>query len=346
MARQSRLFVEEENKMKIGVIGSGAWGLALSTVLVDNGHKVKVYARNPLELNSINKNHTQNKAFEDIKLSEKIIAVSSIKETIFDAEAILFAVPSAYAYDVICEVNEILDHKVYVFNATKGLDLTHNSTMQKLIRDNLNPQNVLGISSILGPGFAKEVILKNITAVCAASYDLNYAKFTQQVFSNSYFRVYAMSDVIGAEIGTSLKNAMAIGSGVLRGLGYGENSKSALVTRGLAEITRFGVAFGAKPETFLGLTGVGDLILTCNSKESRNFRAGYQIGQDDTAEIFLKNNKMTVEGIGAIRAVYEIAKENKIDMPIIEALYDVVYLVAKPSDVVDKLMNRPLRREK
>ena len=332
--------------MRIGVIGSGAWGLALASVLVKNGHKVKVFARNPLELKQINENHTQKKAFDDILLDERIVAYGSIEETIFDAEAILFAVPSAYAYDVILNVNKILDHKVFIINATKGLDLTHNSTMQKLLYSNLDKSRVLGISSILGPGFASEVIKENLTAVCSVSKDKKIAKITQKLFSNNYFRVYVLTDVIGAEIGTSLKNALAIGSGILKGLGFGENSKAALITRGLAEITRFGVYFGASPETFLGLTGIGDLLLTCNTMASRNFRAGLKIGEDDSSKEFLETNTMTVEGIGAVKAVHEISKECNIDMPIINAIYYVLFEDYKPSEVVNELMNRPLKSEK
>lgn len=184
-----------------------------------------------------------------------------------------------------------------------------------------------------------------LTTVNAVSSDEESAKIVQELFSNSYFRVYTNTDVIGAEIGVAIKNVMAIASGILSGIGQGDNARAALMTRGLAEIARYGVFFGGKPETFLGLDGVGDLIVTCTSVHSRNFQAGLKIGKDNSALEFLKNNKYTVEGIKACKVVYEESIKNNIVMPITEQVYKILYEGKKPTDAVEDLMSRDLKSE-
>ena len=201
------------------------------------------------------------------------------------------------------------------------------------------------VVSLIGPSHAEEVVKRLLTVVNAVSEDEESAEAIQKLFSNDYFRVYRNTDVIGAEIGVALKNVMAIASGILEGMGQGVNARAALMTRGLAEMERYGVAFGAKPETFLGLDGVGDLIVTCTSTLSRNFTAGYEIGKDGSAENFFKTNKRTVEGIFACKVVYEEAKKHNIDMPITNAVYGVLYEGKKPQDAIVSLMKRDLKSE-
>ena len=201
------------------------------------------------------------------------------------------------------------------------------------------------MASILGPGFAKEVCLHNLTCLNSVSTSLTFAKEIQNLFSNNYFRVYVSNDVIGAEYASSIKNAIAIASGLMKGLGYNENTKSALITRGLAEMTRFGLKMGANKDTFFGLTGVGDLVLTCNSNESRNFTFGYLIGQRKDAKKVIEENKITIEGLYTIKVIHDLANTYHIETPIINALYDILYEFKDIRLTVKNLMLRPLKME-
>jgi glycerol-3-phosphate dehydrogenase (NAD(P)+) len=214
-----------------------------------------------------------------------------------------------------------------------------------VIKDNINPHILKAIVSLIGPSHAEEVVIRLLTALNAVSDNEEASILIQSIFSNSYFRVYRTTDVVGAEIGVAVKNVIALASGILSGLGYGDNARAALITRGLAEISRYGMFFGAKPETFLGLDGVGDLIVTCTSVHSRNFQAGLLIGQFDTSKIFWDTNEKTVEGINAAKVVYDEAIKNKISMPITEQVYKVLYEGAKPSESIQILMARELKSE-
>ena len=196
-----------------------------------------------------------------------------------------------------------------------------------------------------GPSHAEEVIVRDLTCICAVCQDHEYAMQIASIFSNNYLRVYPNSDEVGSENGVAMKNAIAIASGILEGLNYGDNARAALCTRGLAEIVRFGTHLGGQKETYLGLTGLGDLIVTCYSFHSRNFTAGMEIGKADGAAEFLKNNVKTVEGIRTIEVIHQKAIENNIELPIINSLYNIVYQDKKPSLEIEKLMGRPIRAE-
>ena len=247
--------------------------------------------------------------------------------------------------DTLIEINQYIKGKVDIINGIKGLDFEDKLTIQQVIRKYIDFNKINSITSLLGPGFAKEIINHNLTLVCACSSSLEAAKKVQLLFSNDYFRVYTSLDVIGAELYSSLKNAIAIASGICLGLGYNENTKAALITRGLKEMREIGKLFNAKDDTFYGLTGMGDLILTCNSKNSRNFSCGYQIGLEDSSENFLKYNTTTVEGLNTIKLVKYIIDEYKLNLPILNSLYLVIYEGAKPSIVIKELMLRPLKDE-
>ncbi len=201
------------------------------------------------------------------------------------------------------------------------------------------------VVSLIGPSHAEEVVEGLLTVINAVCKNDESAKIVQETFSNSYFRVYRNTDVVGAEIGVALKNIIALASGVLSGLGQGDNARAALMTRGLAEIVRYGTHFGGNLETYLGLTGVGDLIVTCTSVHSRNFQAGYQIGKANDAKEFLKNNQKTVEGIRSAEIVYHVAKEKGISMPIVNEVYATLFENKKPSDAILDLMGRELKSE-
>lgn len=330
--------------MNYGVIGAGAMGLALANVLLDNNKNVLVYGRNPAKVKYLNEKH-QSEYLDNIKLNEKLKVIDSLEDLLNFSDALIIAVPSKEVKNIIKEINLIIKHKVLIINAAKGLEHNSKIGMQELIKLNFNKDYFLGVVSLLGPGFAKEIIRRNITLICAVSEDLNQAKLIQNDFSNDYFRVYVSDDVIGAEIGSAMKNAIAIASGILAGLGYGENSKAALITRGLVEIQRLGKILGGKSTTFLGLTGVGDLILTCNSLNSRNYSIGYEIGKTNDSLKALSSNHLTIEGYDTVKVLKELANENEIELPIINGLYRVLYLNDKPSIVINELMSRPLKEE-
>jgi len=332
--------------MKVAIFGAGEFGLALSDVLTYNNIKVSIYDKNIAKVNYINKFHTLTR-FNGIKINSQILVSNDLKKVISDSDFIVLAVPSNHIKEVLNLILPYINKEVILINAAKGFDIESKSTLIELIEKITSDNHYIkGVGSILGPGFAIEIIKKNLTCVCAVSNSIDTANKIQKIFSNDYFRVYTLTDTIGAQIGTSLKNAIAIASGIIIGLGYGENTKASLITRGLAEITRFGLFFGAKKETFLGLTGVGDLILTCNSIESRNFQAGYIIGKHDDTSFFYKENKFTVEGINTIKVTYEISLLNNIDMPIIVGLYNCLFFNQKPSKIIKELMIRPLKEEK
>ena len=332
--------------MKVAVIGSGTWGTGLSQVLTDNGVNVTIYGNDPYQINDINVNHKNSFFFGDeITLSSKIKATLDLKEALDEADVILLSVPTAAFRSVLNQIVPLLYKPVIFINTAKGFDTEKNIRISELIRECVPAEYRKAVVSLIGPSHAEEVIVRDLTCVCAVCIDSHIAMEIAELFSNEYFRVYANTDEVGSEIGVAMKNAIAIASGILEGLDYGDNARAALCTRGLAEIVRFGTHLGGKAQTYLGLTGLGDLIVTCYSFHSRNFTAGMQIGKDDGVENFFKNNKKTVEGIRTIKVIHDMAKEEGIELPIIEALYKVVYEGVKPSEIIPTLMTRPTKQE-
>lgn len=330
----------------IAVIGSGTWGTALAQVADDNGHHVIIYGHNPNQVNDINNNHKNSFYFgDDISLSPSITATTDLSFAIKDADIILMAVPSAALRSVLTEINGLLDHPAVFINTAKGFDTEKNQRLSFVFKGVVDPDKLKGFVSLIGPSHAEEVIVRDTTCICAVSLDEEASKFIAKTFSNTYFRVYLNNDEVGSEIGVAMKNAIALASGILEGLGFGDNARAALCTRGLAEIVRFGVSQGGKPETYLGLTGLGDLVVTCYSFHSRNFSAGLQIGKDDGAKHFMETNTKTVEGIRTVKVIFEMALAAGVELPIINALYAVLYGGTKPSELVTTLMSRPLKKE-
>lgn len=332
--------------MNVTVFGSGTWGSALAQVLSDNGHKPLVYGINQAQVDDINNNH-QNTFFfgSEVFLSEAIKATMSLEEAVSYSDIFLLSVPSVAIRGLLEQIILLLDKKVLIINTAKGFDSEKEERLSNLIREEIPPLYLKGVVSLVGPSHAEEVIIRLLTVISATSPDEECALLVQDLFSNEYFRVYTQSDEVGAELGVSYKNAIAIASGVLAGLGYGDNARAALITRGLAEMVRFGTYFGAKLETYLGLTGLGDLIVTCNSVHSRNFQAGFIIGQENDAMRFLKDNIKTVEGIRTTKIIYDLSLKHKLDLPIVKGIYKVLYENKVPSEIVKKLMLRPLKSE-
>lgn len=326
----------------IGVISSGSWATALSQVLADNNHELLMWSRSKEVVEEINNRHTNSKFF-DVEINHNIVATDDFNR-LNEADVILLGVPTKAFEEVLNHLYEILDHEVLIINVAKGFYHEDNSRLSIVIKRILKDK-CKSVVSLIGPSHAEEVIKRLLTTVNSVSDNEEDAIYIQNLFSNDYFRVYRNDDVVGAEIASAIKNIMALASGIITGLGQGDNARAGLMTRGLAEMTRFGLAMGGKMETYLGLNGVGDLIVTCSSIHSRNFQAGLKIGEADSAEEFLKNNTKTVEGIYAAKAIYELANSLNIEMPISAEVYKILYENKKPSLAIHQIMNRSLKKE-
>jgi glycerol-3-phosphate dehydrogenase (NAD(P)+) len=331
---------------RIAVLGGGSWGTALSEVLADNAHSVTVYERKGEKVSAFNAHVTPDGLFERVfPLNPSIRATSSLKEAFMDAEFLLLSVPSTAYRSVLNEALPYIVRPVSVISTGKGFDPTTHHLLNDTVKEILPQESCKGVTALTGPSFAEEVIAHGLTCVLAANENTEEAKKVQRLFSNPYFRVYTSSDPVGAQVAGALKNVIALASGMLCGLGYSENAKAALLTRGEAEISRLGKALGGKEETFLGLGGFGDLILTCSSFTSRNFTSGYEIGKADSASEFLEHNTKTVEGIEASRLACSLGKKYSVELPITEAVYSVLFEGRAPSSIAKELMQRELKAE-
>jgi glycerol-3-phosphate dehydrogenase (NAD(P)+) len=334
-------------KQKVAVLGAGSWGTALSMVLDENGHDVRLWGNDPKQIKEINEQHTNEHYLPGAKLSEAIVAYTDLKAAINEADALLFVLPTKAIRVVAKEVATLLDGqtKPHLIHASKGLEQDTHKRISVIIQEEIPVEKYDSLVVLSGPSHAEEVAKKDITTITAASESEEDAGYVQKLFMNPYFRVYRNTDVIGVELGAALKNIIAVGAGALHGLGYGDNAKAALMTRGLAEISRLGTAFGADPMTFFGLSGVGDLIVTGTSRHSRNWRAGDLIGKGQDLDEVLKNMGMVVEGVATTKAAYELAKEKGIEMPITEAIYKVLYEKVDVKKAIEELMLREGKAE-
>lgn len=331
--------------MRTVVIGSGSWGTALAQALADNNQQVVIYGVDENEVRDIQENHKNTKFFGDeVTLNPSLTATMDI-HVVEKADLIVLAVPTI-AIDPICtQINPLLKKKTIIVNVSKGFHPETNERMSEVIRRCIDEDKLSSVVSLIGPSHAEEVVIHQLTTIDAISLNDEDAVTVQQLFSNSYLRIYTGNDEIGSELGVAIKNAMAIASGILSGLGYQDNTRAALITRGLQEMIRYGTHFGGKQETFMGLTGIGDLIVTCTSVHSRNFEAGYQIGKENSVENFFKNNKKTVEGVRTAKIVHKIAQREGIDMPICEEVYQILYEGKEPKLCATELMIRKLKKE-
>lgn len=332
---------------KIAVLGAGSWGTALAMVLSENGHHVNIWGNMPERIEEINQKHTNEHYLPGVKLSESIVGHTDLKEALKEVGFILLVVPTSAIRSVTKQINVLLDdkQKPIIIHASKGLEQVSHKRISVIIDEEMAAEKHSGIVVLSGPSHAEEVAKRDITTITAASASETASQAVQRIFSNNYFRVYTNSDVVGVELGAALKNIIAVGAGALVGLGYGDNAKAALITRGLAEISRLGMAFGADPLTFIGLSGVGDLIVTATSVHSRNWRAGNLIGKGLPLEEILENMGMVVEGVATTKAAYELAQEKDIDMPITAAIYRVLFENARVDEVVEELMLRDRKAE-
>lgn len=330
--------------MKTVVIGSGSWGTALAQVLADNKEEVIIYGIEKSEIDDINLNHENSKYFEGVELNPNLKATDDIT-VVKDADIVLLAVPT-FAIEGIClQIDPYLKNNIIVVNVSKGFHPETSERMSEVIRRCISKEHLSSVVSLIGPSHAEEVVIRLLTTIDAVSLKEEDAQVIQRTFSNNYLRIYTGDDEIGSELGVAIKNVMAIASGILSGLGYQDNTRAALITRGLQEMIRYGVFFGGKQQTFMGLTGIGDLIVTCTSIHSRNFEAGYQIGKENDVTNFLKYNKKTVEGVKTAKIVHKVAKENNIDMPICEEVYQILFEGKEPKTCANDLMLRELKKE-
>ena len=333
-----------EKQKNICVLGSGAWGSVLASLLADNGNEVTIYGVVREEIDEINTRHTNEKYLKNFKINDKINATLHFENAVENAEIIVFAVPSFAIKDTAKKVCNYLKNDTVIVNVAKGFDKETGKTLGETLRENL-PKNMREkVVSLIGPSFAEEVAEKQFTAITASAENEEFAKQVQRVFSNDYFRVYTNKDTVGTELCSSLKNVIALASGILDGIGCKVNTRSALITRGMAEIKRFVLHFNGKEETCFSLAGIGDLILTCSSKTSRNYTAGYTIGAN-SLEYFKATNTKTVEGIFATEIAYEIAKKENIYSPIISAIYNVIFNGTDPRKEIEFLMKSTLKGE-
>lgn len=330
---------------RIAFLGSGAWASALANVLAENGHDVILYGIAEQEIEDIEKRHQNTRYFSTHKLHLNVHATMDMQRALQESDYVVVAVPSSAVRSVLQKAIPYLKHAPFILNVTKGFDAESEMTMIALIRSILPADCYRGLASLVGPSFASEVLHHQYTAIASVSQILEDAQEIQQLFSNQYFRVYTNTDEIGCSLAVSLKNVYAIASGILYGLGCFDNPHGALLTRALAEISRFVVAMGGQASTCLGLTGVGDLTLTCSSHQSRNFAAGEVIGKANSAKEFLKNNRTTVEGIPACKIAYGLSKKKGIYTPILDAVYRVLFEDESPKNEIEKMMVSPLKSE-
>jgi len=332
--------MREDNKTAVTVIGAGSWGTALAIVLADNDHEVRLWSHNEGQVKEINQYHTNKKYLPDIKLPDLIIGYSSLNDALMGVENIILAVPTKAIREVLGSIRAVQKAPMTITHVSKGIEPNTLLRITEIIKEEMPKELLKDVVVLSGPSHAEEVSLRHPTTVTVSSENIEAAEQIQDLFINQNFRVYTNSDVIGVEIGGALKNIIALAAGITDGLGYGDNAKAALMTRGLAEIARLGTKMGANPLTFSGLAGIGDLIVTCTSVHSRNWKAGNLLGKGKTLEEVLNNMGMVVEGVRTTKAAYQLANKYDVQMPITSVLYHVLFNGKNPKDAVDVLMTR------
>lgn len=328
------------NTQTVAVLGAGSWGTALAMVLADNGHEVRLWSHNDHQVKEINEFHTNKKYLPEIVLPEKIVGYASLSEALSGLDQVVLAVPTKAIREVIGKISAFQKNPLTIVHVSKGIEPDTLLRISELIKQEMPQELLKDVVVLSGPSHAEEVSLRHPTTVTVSSENMDAAEKVQDLFINQNFRVYTNPDIVGVEIGGALKNIIALAAGIADGLGYGDNAKAALITRGLAEIARLGTKMGANPLTFSGLTGIGDLIVTCTSVHSRNWRAGNLLGKGHSLDEVLMNMGMVVEGVRTTKAAYQLAQKYHTSMPITNALYHVLFSGNNPKEAVDSLMAR------
>lgn len=323
------------------ILGGGTWGVALACVLAGNGHNVTIWSALESEIEMLSKNH-EHKSLPGVKLPDSFKYTMDVEVAVSNSDLIVFAVASSFVRTTSAKLAPFIKEGQIIVDVAKGIEEGTLLTLSQIIKSNI-PQCKIAVLS--GPTHAEEVSRGIPTTIVAGSEDEEVAKFIQDLFMNEVFRVYTSTDVLGIEIGAALKNVVALSAGIADGLGYGDNSKAAIITRGIAEISRLGIAMGAKAETFYGLTGIGDLIVTCASMHSRNRRAGILMGQGMKYADAMKEVGQVVEGVYSAKAAKELAQKYNIDMPIIEQTNMILFNDKDAATAVRELMCRDKKAE-
>ena len=326
----------------VGVMGAGSWGTALARLLSKNGHEVTVWSIDKNEIEMLSREREHKTKLPGVKLPEEIIFTDDIKSTVTGKDMIVMAVPSAFTRSTAAKMCPMIKEGQLIVDVAKGIEESTLKTLSAQIEEEI-PQAEVAVLS--GPSHAEEVGRELPTTVVAGAKKKETAEYVQSIFMNEVFRVYTSPDVLGIELGGALKNVVALAAGMADGLGYGDNTKAALITRGIAEISRLGVKMGGKIETFSGLTGIGDLIVTCASVHSRNRKAGYLIGQGKTMQEAMDEVKMVVEGVYSAKAAKALAEKYDVSMPIVEEVNAILFEGKTAKEAVNGLMLRDSRTE-
>jgi glycerol-3-phosphate dehydrogenase (NAD(P)+) len=328
--------------MRCSVVGAGAWGTALADLLSRNGHDVLLWAYEPDVVESINKKHENVRFLGGNSLAPALKATGDIARAVDGAELITLATPSHVTRSIVRSAAQSMSRSAPIVVASKGIEKGTLSLMTEVAEQEIAGATVVALS---GPSFAKEVVTCQPTAVVVASGDEEAAAIAQRAFSSAYFRAYTHTDVIGVELGGALKNVMAVATGIAEGLGLGFNARAALVTRGLAEMTRLGLALGAEQSTFAGLAGLGDLVLTCTGSLSRNRAVGVEVGKGKTLDEVLRGKETVAEGVVTAQSARELAAREGVEMPIVDTVNRVLFEGQPARSAIAALMTRELRAE-
>ena len=331
--------------MKCAVLGSGSFGTALASVLAANDYEVVIWARRPELVESINEKHENSRYLPGLALPENLRASTDLHETLDGAELVVSAIPTQATAGVLREIGSQLPENAPIVVASKGIEEGTLRLVCEIFEEELPEKLHSKLSYLSGPSFAREMVQKIPTGVSIASYNEETAQQVQKLFANGWFRAYWTPDVIGVEVGGALKNVVAIAAGVADGLGFGLNTRAAIITRGLTEITRLGVTRGAQPTTFLGLAGMGDLVLTCTGDLSRNRTVGLKLGQGKKLQEILDEMNQVAEGVVTTKSAHALSQKLDVDMAITEQMYKLLYEDKDPLQVARDLMDRDLKKE-
>lgn len=334
-----------DNGIEIGVIGGGSWGTTLANLLACKGFDVTLWVFEGEVCRQIEDGRENTTYLPGIRLSENLKSTNTLEEAIEGKGLVLWVTPSHIARMMLKKALPLISADALMVSATKGIEEESLKLNSEIIAEIVPPDISGKVVYLSGPSFAREVAEKKPTAVTAASLSPEAASSVQDIFSTPYFRVYTATDIVGLEIGGSIKNVIALGAGISDGLGFGSNARAALITRGLAEMSRLGVKIGAQPLTFSGLSGLGDLVLTCTGDLSRNRTVGLRLGRGEKIEDILADMKMVAEGVKTARAAYRLAKKLDVDMPITTKIYRILYEGMAPGAAVAALMERELKEE-
>lgn len=327
---------------KIGVLGAGGWALALSITLNHENHEITVWSKVKSELDEIRQTGQNSRSLPGVDIPKSIKLTEDLKEVVSSSEILIMAVASPYVRSTAREIAQLNIKGLKIVNVAKGIEEHSLMTMTQIIEDEIKDVTVAVLS---GPSHAEEVSRFLPTTCVIGTKEKDFAAYLQEIFTNKVFRIYINPDIIGIELGGSLKNVIALAAGVADGLGYGDNTKAALITRGIHEIARLGIAMGGKLQTFYGLSGIGDLIVTCASMHSRNRRAGILIGQGKTMDEAMEEVHMVVEGVHSAKAAYALSLKYNVEMPIIEMIYKILFKNIPIEQVTGELMLREPKEE-